>query len=185
MDPDTGEPTGVEYTVKDTPLLINIKGCGYPPEVNCDTYAEKYFNHSMVTTFLLTSVYENYPLSGQDNLPLSLLRYEPVDCHFLVWQVRDSDSNPVRHPHTKLHVCPLPGGSGLLVLPLLSGQVQEIWTADWYQRSSIRVSGYIYTIYSYSVYNLCYCFYKSTLQSITCSPQPKSGPGRRYWKIKK
>ena len=48
MDPDTGEPTGLELTVKDTPLLINIKGCGYPPEVNCDTYAEKYNNHSMV-----------------------------------------------------------------------------------------------------------------------------------------
>jgi len=46
-DPDTGEPTGVEYTVKDTPLLINIKGCGYPPEVNCDIYAERYSNFSL------------------------------------------------------------------------------------------------------------------------------------------
>ena len=33
--------------VEDTPLLINIKGCGYPPEVDCDAYAEKYHNHSM------------------------------------------------------------------------------------------------------------------------------------------
>ena len=56
MDPDTGEPTGLEFTVKDTPLLINIKGCGYPPEVNCDTYAEKYFNHSMVSQTLIFPV---------------------------------------------------------------------------------------------------------------------------------
>ena len=33
--------------VKDTPLLINIKGCGYPPEVNCDIYSERYQNFSM------------------------------------------------------------------------------------------------------------------------------------------
>ena len=45
-NPETGET--VENKVEDTPLLINIKGCGYPPEVNCDTYAEKYYNHSMV-----------------------------------------------------------------------------------------------------------------------------------------
>jgi len=51
-NPETGKPLGVEYVVEDTPLLINIKGCGYPPEVNCDTYAEKYYNHSMEgTTF--------------------------------------------------------------------------------------------------------------------------------------
>jgi len=38
--------------VEDTPLLINIKGCGYPPETNCDTYAERYVNHSIeATTF--------------------------------------------------------------------------------------------------------------------------------------
>ena len=47
-DPETGEPLGIENVVEDTPLLINIKGCGYPPEVNCDAYAEKYYNHSMV-----------------------------------------------------------------------------------------------------------------------------------------
>ena len=48
IDPETGEPLGIENVVEDTPLLINIKGCGYPPEVNCDAYAEKYYNHSMV-----------------------------------------------------------------------------------------------------------------------------------------
>ena len=32
--------------MKDTPLLINIKGCGYPPEVNCDEYAEFFSNQS-------------------------------------------------------------------------------------------------------------------------------------------
>lgn len=49
-DPETGEE--IEYVVDDTPLLINIKGCGYPPETNCDTYAESYTNHSIsLTTF--------------------------------------------------------------------------------------------------------------------------------------
>lgn len=66
MDPDTGEPTGVEYTVKDTPLLINIKGCGYPPEVNCDTYAEKYFNHSMVQKYLMLVVSNKLIINFQD-----------------------------------------------------------------------------------------------------------------------
>lgn len=36
-----------EEIVEDTPLLINIKGCGYPPETNCDRYAEKYENLSI------------------------------------------------------------------------------------------------------------------------------------------
>ena len=39
----------VETVVEDTPLLINIKGCGYPPDVNCDLYAEMYQNHSAVS----------------------------------------------------------------------------------------------------------------------------------------
>ena len=30
----------------DTPLLVNIKGCGYPPDTVCDLFAEKYENHS-------------------------------------------------------------------------------------------------------------------------------------------
>ncbi|XP_023336325.1 protein tipE [Eurytemora carolleeae] len=46
-NPDTGELTGSEVIVEDTPLLINIKGCGYPPEVDCDMYAERYDNYSM------------------------------------------------------------------------------------------------------------------------------------------
>jgi len=45
-DPETGEVLA-DNIVEDTPLLINIKGCGYPPEVNCDAYADKYYNHSM------------------------------------------------------------------------------------------------------------------------------------------
>ena len=35
-----------EYVVTDTPLLVNIKGCGYPPDTVCDLFAEKYDNHS-------------------------------------------------------------------------------------------------------------------------------------------
>ena len=46
LNPTTGEPTGEEMVVYDTPLLINIKGCGYPPEVNCDEYAEFFSNQS-------------------------------------------------------------------------------------------------------------------------------------------
>lgn len=47
IDPETNQPSGEERTVKDTPLLINIKGCGYPPEVNCDIYSERYQNFSL------------------------------------------------------------------------------------------------------------------------------------------
>ena len=32
--------------MRDTPLLVNIKGCGYPPDTMCDLFAEKYQNHS-------------------------------------------------------------------------------------------------------------------------------------------
>jgi len=45
-DHDEGGGDVVEKVVEDTPLLINIKGCGYPPEVNCDLYAEMYQNYS-------------------------------------------------------------------------------------------------------------------------------------------
>ena len=48
VDPVSGDPTGEEVVVHDTPLLINIKGCGYPPEVNCDEYAEFYSNQSQL-----------------------------------------------------------------------------------------------------------------------------------------
>ena len=47
MDPDTGHPAPeLEYVVTDTPFLVNIKGCGYPPDIVCDLFAEKYANHS-------------------------------------------------------------------------------------------------------------------------------------------
>ena len=49
MDPVSGDPTGEEVVVHDTPLLINIKGCGYPPTIVCDDYAETYSNYSLVT----------------------------------------------------------------------------------------------------------------------------------------
>ena len=48
-DHDEGGGDVVEKVVEDTPLLINIKGCGYPPEVNCDLYAEMYQNFSAVS----------------------------------------------------------------------------------------------------------------------------------------
>ena len=41
-------------------------------------------------------------------------------------QGRDADSHSVRDHDTQLPVCPVTGGPGLLVLPLLSGKVQEI-----------------------------------------------------------
>ena len=37
-----------ETMVEDTPLLINIKGCGYPPNIVCDEYAETFENISRV-----------------------------------------------------------------------------------------------------------------------------------------
>ena len=42
QDPDTGEE--VVELLDDTPLLINIKGCGYPPAIDCDIYAETFAN---------------------------------------------------------------------------------------------------------------------------------------------
>ena len=32
----------VFQTRYDTPLLVNIKGCGYPPETSCPAFANKY-----------------------------------------------------------------------------------------------------------------------------------------------
>ena len=29
-------------TRSDTPLLVNIKGCGYPPEISCPAFANHY-----------------------------------------------------------------------------------------------------------------------------------------------
>ena len=49
-DPDNEDDGDLmEDVVEDTPLLINIKGCGYPPDVNCDLYAEMYQNYSQVS----------------------------------------------------------------------------------------------------------------------------------------
>ncbi len=31
-----------DKVMQDTPLLVNIKGCGYPPEINCGEFATKY-----------------------------------------------------------------------------------------------------------------------------------------------
>ncbi len=36
----------VNRTMADTPLLVNIKGCGYPPELDCKVFAMKYENLS-------------------------------------------------------------------------------------------------------------------------------------------
>ncbi len=40
FDPETN------LTYADTPLLVNIKGCGYPPDINCKAFANKYENLS-------------------------------------------------------------------------------------------------------------------------------------------
>ena len=47
--------TNLKSTLYGTPLLVNIKGCGYPPSVNCDEYAEEYANHSKVSSKVCTS----------------------------------------------------------------------------------------------------------------------------------
>jgi len=49
MEKETNAETGevTESFVDDTPLLINIKGCGYPPNIVCDDYADKYNNFSI------------------------------------------------------------------------------------------------------------------------------------------
>lgn len=35
-----------QKTMVDTPLLVNIKGCGYPPEIDCAAFTTKYANLS-------------------------------------------------------------------------------------------------------------------------------------------
>jgi len=47
VDTFTGEEEVKQTFVEDTPLLINIKGCGYPPTIICDDYAEQYNNYSI------------------------------------------------------------------------------------------------------------------------------------------
>ena len=47
LDNDDGDL--MEDVVEETPLLINNKGCGYPPDVNCDRYAEMYQNYIRVS----------------------------------------------------------------------------------------------------------------------------------------
>ena len=80
IDPDTGEQsTSEEYVVRDTPLLVNIKGCGYPPTIVCDDYAETYSNYSLVTASCLVCVTVRSDVAGRSNLPLLLLPDEPVD----------------------------------------------------------------------------------------------------------
>ena len=60
-----------EYFVEDTPLLINIKGCGYPPKIDCDVYAESYENiteagttfpchYSRLNPWVVLSSYDKY-----------------------------------------------------------------------------------------------------------------------------
>ena len=74
IDPETNQPSGEERTVKDTPLLINIKGCGYPPEVNCDIYSERYQNfslerltfpchYSVMNPWIVTSDYDRFVIT--------------------------------------------------------------------------------------------------------------------------
>ena len=41
-------------TMTDTPLLVNIKGCGYPPEISCPSFANYYeeiFKYAQNITF--------------------------------------------------------------------------------------------------------------------------------------
>ena len=60
-----------EYVVEDTPLLIYIKGCGYPPKIDCDVYAESYENiteagttfpchYSRLNPWVVLSSYDKY-----------------------------------------------------------------------------------------------------------------------------
>ena len=68
-----------ETMVEDTPLLINIKGCGYPPNIICDDYAETYENFSSVSENIEFLVFEN-PFSGWSYISLLLFPNESLDC---------------------------------------------------------------------------------------------------------
>ena len=68
-----------ETMVEDTPLLINIKGCGYPPNIICDDYAQTYENYSIVSENMELSVFQNH-FSGRPHIPLLLFSNESLDC---------------------------------------------------------------------------------------------------------
>ena len=38
----TSSPDIHSQVRQDTPLLVNIKGCGYAPDINCGSFANKY-----------------------------------------------------------------------------------------------------------------------------------------------
>lgn len=55
----------------DTPLLVNIKGCGYPPDITCPLFADKYENltemgdtfpcyYSRVNPWIVIETYDYY-----------------------------------------------------------------------------------------------------------------------------
>ena len=76
-----------EHVVEDTPLLINIKGCGYPPEVNCDIYAELYQNYSLVSktsnmflTLIMIQIFmKTSVISGRCYISMLFLEEESLD----------------------------------------------------------------------------------------------------------
>lgn len=56
----------LNLTMADTPLLANIKGCGYPPDTNCKAFTNKYEElHKQGTTFPCYYRYLCIPVDGE------------------------------------------------------------------------------------------------------------------------
>ena len=124
IDPETNQPSGEERTVKDTPLLINIKGCGYPPEVNCDIYSERYQNfslerltfpchYSVMNPWIVISDYDRFEkLNSDQNIMRNILgrrrwprshtqSWSPTWCSCCPWWSSCTGTAPIARPSAR------------------------------------------------------------------------------------
>ena len=65
----------------DTPLLVNIKGCGYAPDINCGSFANKY-QVSNIYFNISAKIWEELWLMMCANLQGHYDRGETFPCHY-------------------------------------------------------------------------------------------------------
>ena len=134
MEKETVAETGAvrERYVEDTPLLINIKGCGYPPTIVCDDYAETYSNYSLVTGSCLLCVTLPSDVAGRSNLPLLLLPDEPVDRAVPVQRGRGGQQRPHDNCYQQTVTVQVINIAYSLLIPNLLFLVSLVVLVYWY-----------------------------------------------------
>ena len=134
MEKETVAETGAvrERYVEDTPLLINIKGCGYPPTIVCDDYAETYSNYSLVTASCLLCVTVRSDVAGRSNLPLLLLPDEPVDRAVPVQRGRGGHQRPHDNCYQQTVTVQVINIAYSLLIPNLLFLVSLVVLVYWY-----------------------------------------------------